>query len=58
MPKMKLLLLLAFIVAISFSLSISSVSLQNPTTSSGLYGSIMGGTKLYIEGLGFSPVMD
>ena len=57
MPKIKLLLCLVLLLSQALSLSITSVSLQNPALNSNLQGSIMGGTKLYIEGLGFSSTM-
>jgi hypothetical protein len=57
MPKIKVLLLLALLGSLATSLSVSSVTLQNAATTTALQGSIMGGTKLYISGLGFSSVM-
>lgn len=58
MPKVKALLLLALVIGVCFgSLTITEVVLEDPATTTNLYGSIMGGTKLYIKGLGFSPIM-
>lgn len=54
MPSMKALLVLALSVSIALSLSITSIALENKDTTSNLVGSVMGGQKLYIEGLGFS----
>jgi len=56
MHKVKLLLIMALIVSLSYSLSISSIVLQSDFSSE-LKGSIMGGTKLAIKGLGFSSTM-
>jgi hypothetical protein len=39
-------------------LSIATVTLQNAATTTALQGSVIGGTKLYFEGLGFSSTMD
>ena len=57
MNKIKKLLILALVISISYALTINSVSLLSQPASTSLYGSIMGGTKIYISGLGFSPVM-
>lgn len=58
MTKVKILLFMALLLSLTASLSVTSVTLQNVATSTALQGSIMGGTKLYIKGLGFSQVMD
>jgi len=58
MTKIKLLLILTLLLSLSYTLTVTSVTLQNAATTSSLQGSIMGGTKLYIEGLGFSSTMD
>jgi hypothetical protein len=58
MIKFKELVLLALFLSLSYTLSVTAVTLQNAATTTSLQGSIMGGTKLYIEGLGFSPIMD
>ncbi len=49
---------MALLLSLSYTLSVTSVNLQNPAMTSSLQGSVMGGTKLYIEGLGFSSTMD
>jgi hypothetical protein len=58
MTKIKLLLVMALLLSIAYSLSITTVTLQNAATTTALQGSVMGGTKLYFEGLGFSSTMD
>jgi hypothetical protein len=58
MTKIKLLLIFTLLLSLSYTLTVTSVTLQNAATTSSLQGSIMGGTKLYIEGLGFSSTMD
>ncbi len=61
MNKVKLLVLVALLVTQLYALSITSVTLQNTPyngVSTKLEGSVFGGTKLYIEGLGFSPTMN
>lgn len=45
-------------MSLSLSLTVMSVTLQNAATTTSLQGSIMGGTKLYFQGLGFSTTMD
>jgi hypothetical protein len=57
MSKINSLLLLSLLISITYALSINSVSLLSQPTNTALTGSIMGGTNLYIEGLGFSSVM-
>ncbi len=57
MHKIKLFLLFTLLIAQSLSLSISNVALKDPSITSSLYGSVMGGTKLYIEGVDFSLQM-
>lgn len=54
MHKVKALLLVALLISLATSLSIVSVALNNIGTTSSLQGSILGGTRLYIQGLGFS----
>ena len=56
MSKIKILLTLALILSFSYALTVSSVTLKDGLPGD-LRGSIRGGTKLYIEGLGFSSVM-
>jgi hypothetical protein len=58
MTKIKVFLLMALTLSLASTLSISSVTLQDAATSTSLQGSIMGGTKLYIQGLGFSMTMN
>jgi hypothetical protein len=59
MPTMKAFLLIFLIVCVfSDSLTITDVMLEDQSTTSNLVGSIMGGTKLFIKGLGFSKIMD
>lgn len=58
MTKIKLLLVMALILSLTYTLTITSVTLQNAATTTALQGSVMGGTKLYFEGLGFSSTMD
>lgn len=58
MPTLKKLLLFSLMVwALCGSLVITDVMLEDQSTTSDLVGSIMGGTKLYIKGLGFSKIM-
>lgn len=58
MPTLKAILLLSLVLGVlSGSLTITDVMLSDQSTTSNLVGSIMGGTKLYIKGLGFSKVM-
>ena len=58
MKKIKLLLCMALLLSLTYTLSVTSVTLQNAATTTSLQGSIMGGTKLYFQGLGFSTTMD
>jgi hypothetical protein len=58
MNKIKYLLLLTLLLSLSSSLTVTQVTLQNAATTTSLQGSIMGGTKLYFEGLGFSTTME
>lgn len=58
MSRIKALLVIALLMSVSWSLTVTSVKLQNGATTTELQGSIMGGTKLYIEGLGFSSTME
>jgi hypothetical protein len=58
MTKIKVFLLMALLLSVACTLSISSVTLQDAAASTSLQGSIMGGTKLYIQGLGFSMTMN
>ncbi len=58
MTKFKLLLVMALLLSLASGLSISTVTLQNAATTTALQGSVIGGTKLYFEGLGFSSTMD
>jgi len=58
MTKIKILLLLTLLMSLTYTLTVTSVTLQNGAKTASLQGSIMGGTKLYIEGLGFSSTMD
>lgn len=58
MNRIKLLLVLAFILSLSSALTVTSVTLQNAATQTTLQGSVLGGTKLYFEGLGFSTTME
>ncbi len=51
------LLILLVLFNLSFSLSVNDVTLLTNLDSTSLSGSIFGGTKLYISGLGFSPIM-
>jgi hypothetical protein len=57
MTKIKILLFMTLLMSLSYTLTVTSVTLQNAATTVSLQGSIMGGTKLYIEGLGFSTTM-
>ncbi len=45
-------------MSLSYALSVTTVTLQNAATTTSLQGSIMGGTKLYFQGLGFSTTMN
>lgn len=58
MTKFKLILALALLLSLATGLSIATVTLQNAATTTALQGSVIGGTKLYFEGLGFSSTMD
>ncbi len=58
MLKIRLLLIAALLLTLSYSLTVTSVTLQNPATINRLEGSLLGGTKLYFQGLGFSTTMD
>ncbi len=58
MAKMKLLLMIALFLSLTYTLTVFGVTLQNAATTTSLQGSVMGGTKLYFEGLGFSPNME
>lgn len=58
MTKIKLLLVMALLMSFTYALMVTSVTLQNAATTTSLQGSVMGGTKLYFEGLGFSSTMD
>lgn len=57
MTKVKILLFLALFMSLTYALTVTTVTLQNAATTASLQGSIMGGTKLYFEGLGFSTTM-
>ena len=57
MSPIKILLALALILSLSYALTVSSVTLQDGLPGNDIRGSIKGGTKLYIEGLGFSSTM-
>ncbi len=57
MSKLQTLLLMSLLMSVCYSLSVTSVTLQNGATNTSLQGSIMGGTKLYIKGLDFSSTM-
>lgn len=56
MKGLTILLLITFLIGFASSLQVTSVKMRNQREvySSWLQGSIMGGTKLYFEGLGFS----
>ena len=58
MTKIKLLLIMALLLSLTYTLSVNAVTLQNAATTTSLQGSVIGGTKLYFEGLGFSSTMD
>jgi hypothetical protein len=58
MTKFKLILAMALLLSLATGLSIATVTLQNAATTTALQGSVIGGTKLYFEGLGFSSTMD
>ena len=58
MTKIKVFLLMALLLSVTYTLSVTSVTLQDAATTTSLQGSIMGGTKLYIQGLGFSMTMN
>lgn len=58
MMKIKILLLVTLLLSLGNTLTVTSVTLQNGAVTASLQGSIMGGTKLYIKGLGFSLTMN
>jgi hypothetical protein len=55
--KINILLLLALIVAQVYTFSVTTIALQDQSTTASLFGSVLGGTKLYIEGVDFSTSM-
>lgn len=57
MTKIKIFLFLGLLMSLSYALTVTSVTLQDAATTTSLQGSIMGGTKLYFQGLGFSTTM-
>ena len=57
MKKINILLILVFLSVSVSPFSVTDVALQSEATTTALEGSVMGGTKLYIEGIGFSPLM-
>lgn len=54
MNRVKTIFLFILLIILTYSLSISRVSLLSQPQSIFLMGSLKGGSKLYIEGLGFS----